>query len=169
MAYSSVEDVRVVLRGASRAQGQPQEANLNANTLDDDQIEYAISSADMEIDAALRGKYILPIRVNRVVPVETPVELHDLSVDIASYLATLIYRADREFASSLASVLLRYNRAKEMLTGIAAGTVVLEIDQTDSSSTFDGTVFNPYDGPLFPSANIFNAPEGYIPPDYLYR
>jgi hypothetical protein len=84
----------------------------------------------------------------------------------------LIYRSGREFANALDATLLGYNRALAILTGIQDGTVMLPIDSLDSvgpASVFEQEVFNQYDGPLFPSHPIFNAPEGTIPPEWNYR
>lgn len=167
MAYCVVEDVRKILSG-TRGADSDVNANMNANSLDDDQIEYAISDADQQINSALRKKYFVPILVGGLAPGVVPAEIFTLSVNIASYNAYLIYRQDREFASPLASVILRYQRATVTLTGISDGTVELPIDEMIVKDDLQ-TVFNAYDGPLFPSSNIFNAPEGYIPPDWVYR
>jgi phage gp36-like protein len=164
MAYSVADDIRKVLVGQRGT-----DEDLNPNTLDDDQIGYAISNADAQIDAALRNKYHVPILIGGVAPTTVPTLIHSLSVDIASYLSFLTYRQDREFMSTLAAPLLRYQRAMGLLTGIQTGDVELELDAWGLSSDDASTVFNPYDGPLFPSANIFNAPEGIIPPDWVYR
>lgn len=165
MAYCTVEEVRTVLVGE---RGQPQ--NVNANSLDDDQIQVAISDADTQIDAVLRNKYLVPLRVLGVPPVDVPAVVHFLSVNIAVYNAYLIYRQDRAFDSTLSSTVLRYQRAVDLLNKIDSGDILLDIDTVGSSDPTDRqTVFNQYDGPLFPSSNIFNAPEGYIPADWLYR
>lgn len=165
MAYSTEEDIRRILVGARNVN-----ENINPNSLDADQIEDAISSADTQIDAALRNKYAVPVKINGIIPAEVPSFLHSLSMDIASYLAFLTYRQDREFVSTLASPLLRYQRAMDLLQGIVNGTVELDLDISGTGLAGDaGSVFNMYDGPLFPSSNIFNAPEGYIPPDWVFR
>lgn len=164
MAYSTPEEIRSVLDGQ---RGSDQD--INPNTLDDDQIGYAISNADSQIDAALRNKYHVPILIHGIAPVSVPAIIHSLSVDIAVYLAYLTYRQDREFMSTLAAPLLRYQRALLLLDGIRTGDTELEFDSWGLPGDDAATVFNPYDGPLFPSANIFNAPEGYIPPDWVYR
>jgi phage gp36-like protein len=166
MAYSKVEDVRAVLTGA---RGDAE--SLTPNALDEDQIEFAISNADEQINAALRKRYVLPITVDgqALSDTEVPALLHNLSVDIAVYLCTLTYRTGREFQSTLDSSIQRYNRALALLTGITTGTVEVPVDEISSGTGGDGTVFNQYDGPLFPSAPIFNAPEGTIPPEFQWR
>jgi phage gp36-like protein len=168
MAYSTVEEVRATLSGQ---RGKPED--IDANSLDDDQIEYAISGADAQINGALRGKYIIPLQSmgSPIVSGDAYDLIHTISVDIAVYNCYLIYRVDREFASTLASVLLRYQRALTMLIELQAGDMELGVDELGYGSVDGGApwVFNQYDGPMFPSTNIFNAPEGYIPPDYLYR
>jgi hypothetical protein len=167
MAYSTVEEIRTVLSGQ---RGVPE--NINANTLDDDQIEYAISGADGQINAALRGKYIIPLQFQGIPIVAGDAYdlVHSLSVDIAVYNCYLIYRVDKEFASSLAAVLLRYQRAAGLLAELQAGDSELAADELSyGQGDYGSSVFNQYDGPMFPSTNIFNAPEGFIPPDYLYR
>ena len=165
MAYCEVEEVRAILIGE---RGQQQ--NVNANSLDDDQLMVAISDADTQIDAVLRNKYLIPFQILGVPTVEVPAIIHSLSMNIAVYNAYLIYRQDRAFDSQLSSPILRYSRAVDMLNKIDSGDVVLDIDTIGSADVGNTqTVFNQYDGPLFPSSNIFNAPEGYIPPDWVYR
>ncbi|HST77298.1 MAG TPA: phage protein Gp36 family protein [Verrucomicrobiae bacterium] len=166
MAYSKVEDVRAVLTGA---RGDAE--SLTPNVLDDDQIEFAISNADEQINAALRKRYVLPIAVEGVAltDVSVPPLLHNLSVDIAVYLTTLTYRSGREFQSTLDSSIQRYQRALSLLTGIGNGTVEVPVDELGSSGMEDGTVYNQYGGPLFPSAPIFNTSEGVIPPMWVWR
>jgi phage gp36-like protein len=165
MAYCTIEEVRQVLVGA-----RGQDENLNANSLDDDQIEFAIADADSDIDGVLRNKYVIPITILGATPAEVPTLIHSVSVNLSVYNAYLIYRQDREFQSPLAAVILRYRKAADILSKIDKGDITLEIDTLASVSGADTTsVFNQYDGPLFPSANIFNAPEGTIPPDWRHR
>jgi phage gp36-like protein len=169
MAYCNVEDVRRVLTGTRDV-----EEKLTANSLDNDQIEYAIAGADAQIDTELRKRYKVPPSQNGVLVTDFAVQvpmLHHLSVEISKYLCMLIYRSGREFANALDATILGYNRATAVLTGIQDGSVQLPIDELGSSPDSDDvlTVFNQYDGPLFPSHNIFGAPEGTIPPDWTYR
>lgn len=170
MAYCSVEDVRKVLTGA-----RGQDEKLSANALDDDQIEYAISGAESQINTELLKRYVVPITQSGTpvaaqdMLVKVPLLFH-LSVEISKYICMLIYRSGREFANALDATILGYTRATAILTGIQNGTVMLPIDELDTSPTAAGQeVFNQYDGPLFPSSLIFGVPEGNIPGEWMFR
>jgi phage gp36-like protein len=147
MAYVGVEEVRAILIGRR----SDAEHNQNAgNELDNDQIEYAISSAEEQVRLALRRRYALPFD-----PVPGAVKM--LTLDIATYLCETIFRGSTALDSS-APVAIRYDRARRMLDDLRFGRVDLDaVTVTDVAGGIDGSVFNDYEGPLFPASHIFPA------------
>lgn len=169
MAYCEVEDVRAVLSGPRGT-----DERLSPNSLDDDQIQYAIASATAQINSALQKRYVLPPTINGVVVADIIVNvplLYTLAVEISRYVAMVVYRSGGEFVNALDASVQGYTRALSLLSGLQDGTVELNIDELGSGTNADdaATVFNQYDGPLFPSHWIFDAPEGTIPGEWQYR
>jgi phage gp36-like protein len=144
MAYSTVEDVRQLVLSGRRSENRDE----NANELEDDQIEYAIASADAQITGVIRKRYVMPL----VEPI--PSLVHNLSIEIASYLCELIFRGSTPLSDE-STVVRRYDRARRMLDDIKFGR--LEVDAVELSDANDAlaSVYNPYDGTLFPPSHIF--------------
>lgn len=153
MAYSTVEEVRKVLIGR-RAEDRAE----TANELDDDQIEYAIISADAEIDGAIRKRYKMPLAL------PLPALVHMISIDIAVYLSMLVFQNSLPVAAESPSA-LRYDRARKILNEIKFGRVMLDATEKVLLDDVMLTVFNPYDKPLFDTQHIFGTEyaEGTIP------
>ena len=145
MAYSTVEEVRQLVLIGRREESS---RNETPNELDNDQIEYAISSADAQIEAALRKRYTMPLTV----PV--PALVRNMSIEIASYLCHLIFLGSTPIADESPAA-RRYDRARRMLEDIKFGR--LEIDAVEKSEADDAleSIYNPYDGSLFPPSHIF--------------
>lgn len=157
MAYSTVDDVLKVLQGR-----RDESRNETPADLDIDQIQYAIADADAQINLALKRRYQVPFGVG-----EVPALVHGLSVNIASYLALLIYRGSNPVGSEDPLFIL-YDRSRRMLDAIQNGRVDIE-GATELTSLDDAVaaVYNEYPEPLFPLYPTFE--EGYIPADKLYR
>lgn len=152
--YVEVEEVRAVLVGR-----RDEDRSENSNVLDEDQIEYAIISADAQIDGALRKRYQLPFS-----PVPRLVEV--LARDIAAYNCTLIFNGQTPMESDHPMV-LRYDRARKMLEDLRTGRTELDAVEVVSLDGGLASVYNDYDDPLFGTRHIFGDyyPEGYIPVD----
>jgi phage gp36-like protein len=152
--YVGIEEVRQILVGR-----RDEDRNENANVLDDDQIEYAIISADAQIDGALRKRYQLPFN-----PV--PRLVHVLARDIAAYNCTLIFNGQTPLESDH-PMSLRYDRSRRILEDLRAGRT--ELDAVEVANVDGGldSVFNDYKDPLFSTQHIFGDlyPEGTIPKD----
>lgn len=161
MAYSEVEDVRQVLTG--RAEDQNETPALLSN----DQIEYAINSADAQIDAGLRKRYKLPFAEDAV-----PRLVHMLSVDIAAYLTSLIFLNSAPMENDDPAA-RRYDRARRLLDDLRFGRVDLDaIERIDMNGDgFESSIFQDYSNPLFGTQHIFGEwnPPGVIPADREYR
>lgn len=115
-----------------------------AATLDPSRLTDAISSAQAEIDARLTSRYTVPFP-----PGQVPAVVQMLAVDIAAYLATLLYRQDADLTAE-DPVVLRYTRAVLLLRDLATG--VADLPDTGSTVTQPVgavSVRNPYEGRLF--------------------
>jgi phage gp36-like protein len=159
MAYSTDTQVRIVLIGR-----RSEDRNETVNELDGDQIENAITDADAQIDLALRRRYLLPLQE----PI--PNIINALSINIATYLASLTFRSTTPVDSNDPTV-LRYERARRLLEDIRNGRVDLGVLERVTEESGTDSVFNMLEYPLFPTHPWFgeeNA-EGVIPPDRLYR
>jgi phage gp36-like protein len=95
MAYSKVQDVRLVLRGFADPDLQD-DPDYTPAMLDDAQIEWAIRDADSQIDSVVRRIYATPL------PDPVPEIIISLSTDMAAVLATHLWRGSREYANELA-------------------------------------------------------------------
>lgn len=154
MSYSTVEEVRTVLRGWVES---PIEPDVTPSALSDAQIEYEIGNADEQINAVLRRRYTLPL------PIPVPAILKNLSVDIAAALSDMIFRGSREYQSPLSPARLRYERALLILDHIANGDYPLyNAGEGPELPTEAGSiVINPYKGDILLTKEVF--PRGYIP------
>lgn len=137
-AYTTPEAVRGVL---TRDSDDP---DGTAATLDDPVIQAQIDAAQAEIDARLAGRYQTPF-TDTVPPL-----VASLTVDIAQYLANLVYRQSEDLAAEDPSV-LRYQRAVQLLKDLGSGAADLPGEGGGGDVTPSGraTVRNPYEGNLF--------------------
>jgi phage gp36-like protein len=110
MPYTTKERVRLVL-----ARNQDQADGTGA-MLSDEQINDNIAEADREIDGKLSSVFATPFN-----PV--PELIANLSRDIAAYLSDLAFREVRDYQSSLNPVVLRYQRAQDMLKALMNGSM----------------------------------------------
>lgn len=150
MAYSTIEQVRQLLKGVVEATGQELGGDYTPDKLSDAQIEYEIKNADAQIDASLRRQYSIPLTE----PV--PAILNTLSVDIAAALCDMAFRASKEYASELSPFRLRYDRALLLLERIAEGTYPLFNDGEGPGEQGGGAlVINPYEGNLLRDEEVF--------------
>lgn len=158
MAYSTEQQVRSILVGR-----RGEDRGETPNELDNDQIEFAIRDADAQIDMVLRRRYVVPVE-----PV--PALVNALSVNIAAYLATLMFKGTTVLDATDPSA-IRYDRARRLLADIQGGRVDIDaVEQTTAAGEVDGAVFNLLDSPLFPTHPWFGSEhaEGVIPPDVIY-
>lgn len=155
MAYSTVEEVRLILKGVDNSPAT--DYDLTPDQLSDAQVEDDIANADNQIDSALGSRYTVPF------PTPTPPLVNSLSKDIASYLSDLRFRGAKEYGSELSPFYLRYQRAVALLNSLEEGTGSIPgIDL----GTGEGAVFNPYEGTLMTTKHIFTRwPEGTIRDD----
>lgn len=157
MPYTTKERVRLVL-----ARNQDQAEGTGA-MLSDEQIDDNIAEADREIDGKLSSVFATPFN-----PV--PALIANLSRDIAAYLSDLAFREIRDYQSSLNPVVLRYQRAQDMLKALMNGSmdlpgVITSPDMSGSGQIVaafsEGTALcsSDFDEHCFrPSNRISNAP-----------
>jgi phage gp36-like protein len=152
--YVGVEEVRTILVGR-----RDENRDENPNVLDEDQIEYAIISADAQIDGALRKRYQLPFN-----PVPRLVQV--LARDIAAYNCTLIFNGQTPLESDH-PMALRYDRARRIIEDLRTGRTELDAIEIVGVDGGLDAVFNDYTDPLFSTQHIFGDlyPEGTIPKD----
>lgn len=105
------EVVDVLTRDAAEVEG-------NAGSNDDESIDKAILDAESEINSRLALKYTVPFS-----PVPTLV--NSIAQDIAAYLCDLNFRENRDYASELSPIYLRYKRAQEMLGRLQTGEAII--------------------------------------------
>lgn len=161
MAYSTIEQVREVLKGVDDSPAT--DYDMTANLLTDAQIEADIADADSQIDSALGNRYKIPFA-----PV--PPLVTSFSINIAAYLADLRFRGSKEYPNELSPFYLRYQRAIQSITAISEGTAsipdgdVLEPPVVGVGNAYG--VVNPYEGRLMNTQHIFTRwPEGTIRDD----
>lgn len=159
MAYSTVAQVKAILIAREG------EFNDTASLLNDAQIEFAITSADAEINAALRRKYKVPFGLDGEL---VPDLVHTLSIDIACYQADLIFRSQTTAPEDSPSV-RRYDRARRILNELKTGRIDLDAIENIDLEAMSASVFMDYTNPLFPFAHIFKGgseySEGVFPDD----
>lgn len=164
MAYSTVEQVREVLKGVSDSPAT--DYDLTSNLLSDAQIEADIADADSQIDSAVGARYATPFEE------PTPPLINTLSLNIASYLADLRFRGGKEYPNELSPFYLRYQRATRTLNAISDGRATIPggsvLSPPEGSGDDDQAygVVNPYRGHLMRTQHIFTRwPEGTIRDD----
>lgn len=140
MAYCTPQDVRAVLaRDVAVATG-------TAAELSDTAILAQIDAAQAEVDTRIANRYTVPF------PAPVPALLKSMTIDVAAYLATLLYRQSKDIAQ-FDPIVLRYQRAKELLAQLADGTIDLPVTATpgDGGAQPSGAARtrNPYTGNLF--------------------
>jgi phage gp36-like protein len=148
MAYSNVDDVRIVLS----PNGDPLDEDT-PSSYSDDQLEDCISRADAQIDTYLRSVYIVPVAA-------PDVSLRDWSSAIAAYLAVLV-QANGDDIEKTDPIQLRYDRALNDLRMVAAGTLVLPYPLETTDDAQDVAVVNRYEGDLFHSSEFFASSDPY--------
>ena len=128
------------------------------------QLEEAIGDAKDEIDAKLAVRYPTPFDDPRYeTPIPVPPLVHQITTNIAAYLATLTFLRGAPLEPT-SPVFLRYTRAEAMLTGVANGTIPLDLPagvQTEEpGETIDGgaTVVNTYNGTMFSPSDFDIGP-----------
>lgn len=142
--YTTTDLVQQVL---SRTWG---ETGDTAADLSEEVLGRAISEAQAEIDARLRGVYVVPFN-----PV--PELIGIIATAIAAYSADLTYREIRDYNSDLNPVLLRYNRAKMLLGQLASGELDLppEVPPADTGVGGGVIVFARQYDTLFDDPSLF--------------
>lgn len=138
MPYSTVEDVRLILKGHYEQAGEydieDSQLSNEADILD------AIADADSQLDAAIRRRgYSTPL------PDPVPDIVKHLSKNIASYLVDLLVRGQQQFQGAEYPFRLRYERARETLRKIETGFI---------------DIYDTGDGPLITGAGsiVINPP-----------
>lgn len=147
MTYSTVEEVRSILRGF--VDGVSADPDVVPSKLSDAQIEYEIKNADAQIDGALRRRYDLPL------PVPVPNIIQVISCDIAAALCDMTFRGSREYPAELAPFRLRYERAKDMLESIASGDYPIYNEGDGPGEVGGNIVINPYPGDVLLTEEVF--------------
>lgn len=142
MAYVTPNEVRSIVAR------DEEQYDSTAASLTDAQIEEAIDSATNEVEARLSGQYIVPFSL----PPNTPPLVAEIVRDIAAWLADLTYRQDVDYTTGNEPMLLRYQRALDLLTRIETGAITLPgADTPELPTTGSGTgqPINPYEGDMF--------------------
>lgn len=96
----------------------------NAASINEAEIRENIARAEAEVNGRLATSYTTPF----VEPV--PEMIKDITSSIACYLSVLTYRENRDFQTEMNPVLLRYQRASELLTGLATGSIQIPPEGT---------------------------------------
>lgn len=149
MAYATPDDVRAAISGYG-ASDQGSAAGLT-----DEQLLGPLQEAHDEIDARLAVRYQTPFDDMRYPdPVPVPALVRRICVGIAAYLATLTFLRGA-LLEPTHPVSLRYARAQQMLSGIANGSINLDLpagppaEQAAETSDGGASVVNQYTGTLF--------------------
>jgi len=109
--------IDVLTRNAAEVDG-------NAASIDEEAVDTAIADAQAEIDSRLATKYTVPFN-----PV--PALVTSIAQDIAAYLADLVFRENRDYASELSPIYLRYQRAQAQLGRLQTGEAVIPSTGSD--------------------------------------
>jgi phage gp36-like protein len=135
-AYATVDQIRLaVARDPSKLLG-------SAATLTEEQLDLVLEQAQAEVDGKLRARYVVPF------PDPVPELVVSLTIDIACYLAGLVFYQEKEVPDT-DPVARRYKRACCLLNDIAAGYVLLDTngaEQTAASTAWYGTPIDPSGG-----------------------
>lgn len=133
--YVTPAEVRAVL--APDGGDQPSTDPATAAELSDPILTQAITDAQSEVDARIAARYVLPLAT-------VPPIIAEITCHIASYLASLTWRKDRDVETQRDPIALRYTRVRNLLESIVSGTIPLDVERVDSAD-----VVNPYEGQLF--------------------
>ena len=142
MAYVTANEVRSIV---ARDEGEHENT---AASLTDEQIEEAIDSATNEVEARLAGQYIVPFSQ----PPQSPPLIVEIVRDIAAFLADLTFRQDVDYTSGNEPMLLRYQRALDLLQRLETGAITLpgaDTPDLPSAGSGVGRPINPYEGDMF--------------------
>jgi hypothetical protein len=155
MAYSKVQDVRLVLRGFADPDLQD-DPDYTPAMLDDAQIEWAIRDADSQIDSVVRRIYATPL------PDPVPEIIISLSTDMAAVLATHMWRGSREYANELAPARVLWDRCSRLLNNISNNTLPLfNVGEGPDQVGNESVVINFYDGDILLDRDVY--PHGNSP------
>jgi phage gp36-like protein len=124
VVYATADEVR------SAVARDPNKPTGTAASLEDEQLDEHIVNAQAEVDGTLRGRYTTPM-------VPCPEMVKQITIDIASYVATLSYREGKDLTVQ-DPVSLRYTRAQRLLARIADGTI--DLDAGDGGAAQPSTV-----------------------------
>ena len=112
MPYATPDKVRNSLARIYIEQGG------TGGALDDPVLVDFCAEADAEVDGRLRARYTVPLD-------PAPLLIQRIAVSIACYLADLTFREVRDYQSQLNPVLLRYQRAQDLLGKLVSGELDL--------------------------------------------
>lgn len=144
--YCTASEVKSLLKGETLADSDDQEWVGTGAEISDEYVEREIKNAQSQIDSVLDKKFAIPFD-----PV--PELIHQITIDISAYLVDLAYRKSREYESQNYPIIMRYNRAKEILEFLRTGAMTLPIeDDTERSGAF---VINRYGPSLFTWEDAF--------------
>lgn len=158
-AYTKPETVQESLaRDLARVGG-------NAASVAESVIEVNIERASAEIDGRLYSTYNTPF-ADPVPPI-----IEDIASSIACYLTAMTFRENRDFNTDLSPILLRYQRAQELLSGLATGSLQIPVEGVTPETGIGQRVVSSYTrGRLF-SQDEFDIefPNGAssTSPDYM--
>ncbi|MCW2902592.1 MAG: hypothetical protein JWO67_4857 [Streptosporangiaceae bacterium] len=148
--YASPDEVRAAItRDLNRLGG-------SAASMDDQQLDAAITNAQSQVDGKLRRLYLVPFS-----PV--PDLVKSIVIDIAGWLATMNYRQEKEIPE-VDPIVRRYNRAHDLLCCIAEGHLALP----DAAGTGIEPRLNGIGRPIQPVGKLFQSRDFGIPP-WAYR
>lgn len=146
MAYCTVDDVKLVLKGVSG------DLPAAADKLEVAQIQVEVDNANAEVDMALGNHYVVPLWVTPGLVV--PDIIKYITRDIAAYLCDLTFRMSKDYGQGANPLRLRYSRAKDMLNGILSGKYTLDVPEAARRTT-GSEVINPYEGELITVEHLF--------------
>lgn len=155
MAYSTVQDVRTVLRGFSDPHMED-DPDYTPAMLGDAQIEWAIRDADAQIDGVLRRIYAVPL------PDPVPDIVVTLSVDMAAVLSDAIWRGSREYSSELAPARVMWTRCMRILDSIGKGAIqIYNVGEGPDPVGNEAIVINVYEDDILLDRDVY--PHGNSP------
>jgi len=155
MAYSKVQDVRLILSGFSDPSLQD-DPDYTPAMLGDAQIEWAIRDADSQIDSVVRRIYAVPL------PDPVPDIIVSLSTDMAAVLSDNMWRGSREYATELSPARLLWDRCFRILGSIGNGSTPLyNVGEGPDPVGNESVVINPYPGDVLLDREVF--PKGNSP------
>lgn len=143
MAYVTVQHLSAALANAGGA-GSRTAAELPA-----DRLQANLDEATAEVTGRLRGSFTLPDPGTdpATSPENIPELMRTIIVGIAGYLATLEFYGSQTLEQR-DPVVLRYDRARELLAAVAGGRLTVEglTEVTPGDVTGEAEVFQPHAG-----------------------